>query len=905
MKTIQKFIGFLILLLLLVACSRNTNETNEANGASSTTNGNNSSAADDGDTIVTFAVNEFERGLYESRIEAFEQANPGIRIELVNIGEITGNSFIEAGEYSEENILDLVKSADVIAMQPTRAMIEQGLILDLAPLMAGDSQIDPQDFYPGVLEQYQQDGGTWALPLTAVYGILVYDKTQFDAAGVAYPEPGWTWADFVAKAQALTSGTGEEVQWGFAGGSGFSATLQFIEARAGRPFIVTSTDPATVDLLHPDVVDAFQWYADLAHVYDVMPTTESRGSDVVISSGGGGTSFSTGGGSGNVAMWLTTTNFINGDSLERENWGVVPFPVSTTNSQTSPLTSSSFGAGDTFVISAGTAKTDAAWAWLKFLSQQSAESNFFNSAALPARQSAAETSEFWNDLPESLAATLRYALEHTFTPSQTTGLSLDFNPLNEMILEQKAVQSVLSEVQTSVTAWLEQEAEEIAEATPVPPFAVAEPPSEQIPEGTAVIRFVAMGAPPDTYRELAKQFQEAYPDIVVQVQEPNFVSGDSSLATLLGEADCFQSFSSLDNPEDLQAVLSLQPFIESDLELSEADFYATVLDAFRKQGQLMGLPGEVTVNVLAYDKRIFEAAGRPYPQPGWTMEEFLETAVALTQGSGADKIYGFKPSFFEQGTMLLMMAQLGARFIDDSANPPQTNFTHPDTISALRWYANLTTEYSVKPSPRDRLAPPEPFAAASNAAIWAESSFGGGVLISVGGPEEEQDTSHIGYVPYPAGGNSPGFGNATGYFIAANTQQRQACWEWIKFLSSQPGLARNGIPAHIGAAASDAYAQLVGAEKAEVLRNILANSGHSTQLNRFASGASWISITSVWLEQAHTDVVNNGVSVEAALQQAQANADAYRSCVIAGGALADREKQFTCASEVTPALFGR
>jgi ABC-type glycerol-3-phosphate transport system substrate-binding protein len=289
------------------------------------------------------------------------------------------------------------------------------------------------------------------------------------------------------------------------------------------------------------------------------------------------------------------------------------------------------------------------------------------------------------------------------------------------------------------------------------------------------------------------------------------------------------------------------------------------------------------------------------------MEEFLETAVALTQGSGEDKIYGFKPSLFEQGTMLLMMAQLGAQFIDDSVDPPQTSFTHPDTIAALRWYANLTTEYGVKPPPAESFAVPDfdPFGTARNTAIWPEAGFGGAILIARGGPEGEQDTSHIGYVPYPGGENSPGFGNVTGYFITANTQQRQACWEWIKFLSSQPNLAQNGIPAHIDAAQSDEYARLIGTEKAEVLRTILSSSGDSTELNRFASRASWISITSRWLELAHASVVNNGLSVEAALQQAQANADAYRSCVIANDALADFEKQRDCINEVDPAFFGQ
>jgi multiple sugar transport system substrate-binding protein len=709
MKNNRNLISILILILLLAACGGddggNTAVNNGNEGNTSTSNGANTNASSNAGedvTIVTFAVNEFEQGLYEGRIEAFEQANPGIRIEIVKIGEITGDSFAGFGEYSNENVIDLVKSADVIAMKPTRTMIEQKLILDLSPLMAGDSQFDASDFFPNILEQYQYGGGTWALPLTADYGVIVFDKAKFDAAGVSYPEAGWTWAEFISAAQALTNKSGESVQWGF--NPGFMSPLAMIEAKAERPLIDTSTQPATINLEHPDVVAAFQWYADLAHVHGIMPTEEEGGSEAFISSDGTSSTSS----DGSAAMRIEITDFMNSEQLEAENLGVVPFPVAAANSQTTPI-SSSYGLGNVFVVSAGSSKTDAAWTWLKFLSQQSTDSGFFDSASLPARKTAAEVSGYWDNVSESLATTLRYASEHAFNPSQVSFDSALQSIPFEIVQGQQDVQSVLAKAQESMETAVKKEADTIANATPVPSFEVAEPPSEQVPEGATVVTFVVMAGLPDTYRELAKQFQQTHPDIVVKVEEPNYFGNDFSLSGLVGEADCFQSYSSLDNPKDLQAVISVQPFIDSDPELNEADFYQAPLNAFQKQGQLMGLPGEAMIKVLAYDKRVFDAAGRSYPQPGWTMNEFLETAVALTQGSDENKTYGFKPSTFEESDLLLMMSQLGAKLVDDSADPPQTSFTNPDTIAAMRWYANLATEYGVKPPPADNSMPASPW----------------------------------------------------------------------------------------------------------------------------------------------------------------------------------------------------
>lgn len=907
-----KNLALFLFLLFLVACGGNDdndtstspeNVTTEQDETAVSVANNSSSSQNDQETVVTFAVNEFEKGLYEGRIEAFEQANPGIRIELVGTGEITGNSFGGFGEYTDENIIDLVKSADVIAMTPNRKMIEQGLILDLTPLMVGDEQFDVNDFYPQVLARYQQGGGTWAMPLTASYGVIAYDKARFDAAGIEYPQAGWTWADFVSKAQALTVKDGENVQWGFNPGN--VSPLNLIEAKAERPFIDNNVQPATVNLDAPEVVAAFQWYADLAHLHEVMPAEENMESDMFIVSGDASGSLNN---SGDAAMWLETTDFINGDGLEADNLGVVPYPVASAESMSSPI-SSAFGLGNTFVMSAGSSKTDAAWAWLKFLSQQSAENAFFASASLPARQSAAEASGFWNDMPSALADTLRYASEHAFNPSALAG-ETEYAILPEIIQAQKDVQSVLANTQTTIENELQKESDTIAEATAVPEFEVASPPSEQVPEGAAVIRFVVMAGLIDSYRELAQQFQEQHPDIVVKVEEPNFMNESFSIAGLVGEADCFQSFSSLDNPEDLQAVISIQPFIDSDPELNEADFYPTVLDGFRKQGQLMGLPGEVSVRVLAFDKEKFDAAGRPYPNPDWTMEEFLETAVAMTQGEGENKIYGFRPATFEQSDLLLMMAQYGAKLIDDATDPPQTTFTHPDTIAAMRWYSNLYTEYAVKPAPSDNgfgnFSIGEDFGNVTNAAMWANDSFGGAVFIG-SGPDElghAEDTRQIGYVPYPSNSGSAGYENATGLFISAKTEQRQACWEWIKYLATQPTLALDGIPAHIEASESDAYAQLAGAEKAMVFRDILNNSGESSELSRFARAASWMSLTSFLLDQAHSKIVSEGISVEQAMQEAQSKSEALRSCVIEQDAFTDNEKQFNCLQELDPSLFG-
>ena len=335
--------------------------------------------------------------------------------------------------------------------------------------------------------------------------------------------------------------------------------------------------------------------------------------------------------------------------------------------------------------------------------------------------------------------------------------------------------------------------------------------------------------------------------------------------------------------------------LDADPDLTEEDFFPTVLDRFRDQGQVVGLPGEVRVAFLSYNKRLFDAAGVDYPQPGWTMDEFLETAVALTQGdSEEDKIYGFVPDLFELTDLMTFMERQGASFLDESVDPITVNFTDPEFISALRWYSNLTTEYRVKPVfdtgsssisfGSDPFADWQALVDNDRAAIWKDSGASTvAISISSNGEEvsDENDTSHIGYVPYPVGEDGgAGFESVTGYYISAQTEVRQATWEWLKFLTAQESLVQTGLPARISAAESPEFTQRVGAEKAQALLDSVRNSTQASTADLFSLGGDWLSPAIIGLQEAYNSIVSEEVTVEEALQAAQEKFDIYRLCVI-------------------------
>ena len=888
-----KLLYFLLVVLLgtAVSCQTSDNNDNTNENTNETTTANNETGDQ---TTITFAVNGWERGLYQERVKAFEEAHPDIKIELVSTDEIMGNqgnpnsvSVTLGGP--DDTLMQLVQGADIISWYIQPGFITDGLLLDLAPLMAGDDNFDAADYYPGTLGQYQWDGGTWGIPTTAGYSLIFYDKDLFDKAGIDYPESGWTWDDLLAAAQDLTLRDGDEVtQWGFT--YQYMGPFDLVQAKVGPIFDLTS-NPPTARLEDLEVIAAFQWVADLHEKYEVAPYAKPPESEEDAAAYEEMFRLMD---EGKVAMWPEQSEAYQWRSQER-NIGVVPFPVGPENDQSSPMMN---WGGSVLAVSAGTAYPQAAWEWIKFLTEQQGDNEFaFGSGgptSLPARKSVAEASGVWDKLDDELAEALRFAVEHGFTVVYPpAGGEELYQAIDLIVAEGKAAADVMAAAQESFEKGMEELVSERGKATPIPEFTVAEPPSSQIEEGDTVVRFVVAGGDPSVFREVAREFNESHPDIVVKVEEPNFFTDEPTLQTMIGDADAFQWWGVVSSAEDLQMVLPLQPLLDADPDLSEDDFFPATLDRFRDQGQIMGLPAEVQIAFLSYNKRLFDAAGLDYPQPGWTMDEFLETAVALTQGENEDdKIYGYVPDLYEIGDMMTFVTRQGVSFIDESVDPPTLNFADPDTIAALHWYTNLTTEYKVKPvfdmtafgpnsNPyEDRQAMVEH----DRAAIWKGDQYGIMIAYDENGQPigDDQDTSHIGYVPYPVGpGGSAGFESVNGYYISAQTEVRQAAWEWLKYLTAQESLSQFGLPARISAAESEEFAQLVGAEKADVMISSVKNSTAASGGDLYMQGSDWLGpALGISLQEAYDNIIAEEATVEEALQTAQEKTDNYRQCII-------------------------
>ncbi|MGW8318050.1 MAG: extracellular solute-binding protein [Candidatus Promineifilaceae bacterium] len=848
-------------------------------------------------TTVRFAVLDLQSGMYNDLIDAFEEENPDIDIKTVSVEEVLDLPSVTA-EWPDDAQRRLVSAADVSSYFYSDESVQDGLLLDLTPLMEADRNFDPADFQPGTLEYFQTRGGTWAIPTAANYELIFFNRDLFDQAGADYPQAGWTWDDFLEAAEALTIGEGEETsQWGFVEASPNPALM--VQSIGGRLFDM-SAEPPAVMLDDPAALDALRWYTDLYLTHQVAPyypSPDEEASGLNIPEGYLTIE------AGQAAMWPEFSASYPYRS-QQMNVGVAPFPADAADAATNPMVP------DSLAISIGTANPEAAWRWLDFLGRQSTDLGaFFGGAStLPARLSTAEASGFWDEVDEELGAALAYAVDRAFPTSAPEGGYAALRDAFEAVMDgEKSVEAALADAQIAAEDAIE--AGQTAQEEAADIIVQQDDDETTASEDAVTIEFVSVTGmlEQQTFRDLARQFLAENPDVVVEIKQPNIFQGTPTFADIAGNSDCFQWFpGNFNDPEVQDAILNLDPFLDADASITAEEFYPAVFEAFTAQGQTWGLPGQVNINLIEYNQDLFDEAGVAYPDVDWTVDEFLEIAVALTSGDGETQQYGYVPDLFEPSDMINMLDRFGVRLLDYSQDPPAVAFDSPEAIEAVRWYTGLTTEYGVKPILLTSLTGPavsavqqrESLLSEGRAAMWVNAAFN----VDLGGTEAR--TYQTGAVPLPVGSGEArgsGYQSAVGYFISTGTEQREACWRWIKFLTEQPTAGR-GLPSRIAVAESEAFRQYAGPVLADAYLASMANATEPPFAQQFSDQNSWLGNAVLWLYGAYDKIINKELKVEEALADAQKLADEYRACVIAAEAFNDGDAQNKCMMETDETL---
>jgi multiple sugar transport system substrate-binding protein len=165
------------------------------------------------------------------------------------------------------------------------------------------------EFLPEGMDAFRYGDGLYGIPRDVAPVAIFYNKELFDAAGIAYPKPGWTREEFLEVARKLTRP--EVRQYGIHVRSWYAEYLPAIWANGGR---VLDERKTRVVIDSPEAVAGLRFFQDLLLKYKVAPpAAEQEGTFPLFNAGRAGMSF---GGYWSVAERRQL----------KFRWGVVPLP---------------------------------------------------------------------------------------------------------------------------------------------------------------------------------------------------------------------------------------------------------------------------------------------------------------------------------------------------------------------------------------------------------------------------------------------------------------------------------------------------------------------------------------------------------------------------------------------------
>jgi ABC-type glycerol-3-phosphate transport system substrate-binding protein len=868
--------------LLLNACTANTAPTAVATDAGVTYQPSElptvtaAAPAADGDSvnsdahpIITFAADEYQRTLFEPLIEQFNSQHPEMTVQFAALPQYSGGD----DEAFQDYYRTQASTGDTLLLWSV-AYAPGSYFRDMQALMETDPTFEPDDFWPNALQFCQDaEGRQLGVPLSFSVNGIFYDKAAFDEAGLPYPKPGWTLDEFQQTIAALARQEGGETRYGLA--ENYSQLLGV--------FIEIALDANDGELTAETIQPAVEWYINLAKakaIYTPPYAEEDNEVDWNKKWQAWQDLFK---GENRPVMWVgglseslpgaefygpSEDDPFKGLALKTE--GFAPYPLAPEADNTSQVW------GQCAAISAGSRNPRAAWTWLNFLSHQRLvqdQSYAWELVQLPARISLAESSGYWQKLPAEVSETVRFAIEHAWPGSSYTDRAYQvYNAVQKLIAGKTAdLATALADVQ-------EQMASTAPTPTPNPdPIVVATPKPTLSPDSTAVDYFYqAWGPDSEALRAVVDEYNKTHADSPVTLRtEFNFSSGsyEEYQAAIANEFDCYTSYA---GGMDGGYTLPLDTFLEAEGPEFLQDFDPAMLDVFRQDGKLLGLPAVSQPQLIGYNADLLARRGLEPPAAEWTFDDFIELATRAASTDEADRSYGFISS--EWDTFLL--EGRGIVGADYKSDPPAAHFDSPEFANGLAWLNDLLQAGMLLTQTNDNYMDVQTAMQEGRVAFWvAQAGQPGGWFVDQFNPPSYA----IGVAPLPAIENpaaaTTNWANDQAHYISTSSSNPQACWDWIKYLSEQP-TAFNGIPARRSVQNSPAWAAQVGEEYVEVYKLALSQTKRISVDDQEAlfTPISWPLRT--W-QQAIVSALFKGEDTAKAIATAQQRADDYLACMAA------------------------
>lgn len=833
------------------------------------------SEQDEANVIITFASDETTQAFYQPLIEDFQKQNPTIDVQFVPLDEIN--------QENPDFWRELASIADTtIVARPASIGVEASKIFrDLEPLIDIDKTFQSDDFWSDVLAACQDnEGHTLGIPLGVNITGIFFDKEAFDTSRLIYPVPGWTFNDFIQSVTKLADTKANSSRYEFVDDSRLENFLL-------GALIEDNLKQTGGKIDTPSLAKDLQWYISLVNsnliypiqgVFDSQQESEQRLSLFA---------------SDRPALWVGSIDSAmpGGVGKAISQFGFAPFPAPDDGSISNTTPASVQCAS----MSAGTSHPSAAWKWLSFLSRNwESPRDKSTFSQIPARRSVTELVGFWDTLPEDISPVVRFGLEHAwFGSSYPRAYQAVIGALTKALVSKKDFSLSLNEAQAALP-------EQATPGTDNGTIIVATPKPTSPPNKTTIHYYGLGGNYYRVLNGLAKEFNQDHPEIEVLISlDLEGISpspGQDPFTLAAKQNDCF-AFNTLNHPDIRNSVISLNPLLAKEESYFVDDFYQSFLDASRIDGELYSLPVNSQPKVMYYNADLLLRRGIELPENDWTFDDFIQLATMASSQLKSDESFGF---YYGANSELLFLAGRNVFAFDPLLNTYQVSFDQPQLAEALDWLADLAKSGVLIVETPDNSETIQQIVKSGRVAFWVSEAENPYFFQQL-----EQASFKVGVAPLPVTPSEntlSGSNSSLSNYIAKQAEDVQACWEWIKFLSSQPNLFP-GIPARRSLAESPEWEMRVGTQAAAVYRQTIERTiFNDLSINPLSSPL-------YNLQRQAIATVFKGKNPQLTLVETQQKAERYLSCISSEDiSKLSQDKQWAkindCAKQADPAGDG-
>lgn len=285
---------------------------------------------------------------------------------------------------------------------------------------------------------------------------------------------------------------------------------------------------------------------------------------------------------------------------------------------------------------------------------------------------------------------------------------------------------------------------------------------------------------------------------------------------------------------------NLDPYIEqSGYDLN--DYWPALLESASYDGSVYGLPRDISVEALYYNKDIFDEAGVEYPTDEWTWDDLLAAAqkLSVVEANGRVSRYALA---MEGGKYQLWIGQNKGSIFDDMRNPSKCTMAEPAAMEAIKFFADMMNNNLAM---RDANLSE----AGGDAAVFQSGQAA--MIIQNSSRVSAFNQAGINYdvapVPIPEGGQRSGPAGGAAWVMSSASDNKEAAWTFLSWLQSEEGGQRlyteagEIFPALQSTAQSEAFLE---SGQPPANRQAFLTEGENAKVGRFGYFPEWDEIDS-------------------------------------------------------------